>query len=60
MLVCTCVVLRVMRAAVCYSVAIVSTHSRGALANVRRKSWFATGSPNNLSDDSLSGHLSFT
>ena len=44
MLVCTCVLLRVMRAVVCHSVATVSTSSRSALANVNRKRWFATGS----------------
>ena len=36
-LVSTCVVLRVMRAVVCYSIAIMSTHSVSAVAYVSRK-----------------------
>ena len=42
MLVCTSVVLRVMRAVVCHNVATISTHPWSALANVNRKSQFAT------------------
>ena len=34
----------VVRAVVCCSVAIISTHSCSDLANVNHKCWFATGS----------------
>ena len=56
MLVCTCVVRRVMRAVVCYSAAIRSAFGKRQPQELVRH-WIRTATRNSLSDDSRCGQL---